>query len=102
MTDPAFWSSATAALAEALATSSSAPVAAEPPRGRRAAGAAPPHTSERLTLTVKEAATLLGISRVFAREAVRRGEIPSIRFGRPVLVPWVALHRPVGDDEVAE
>jgi excisionase family DNA binding protein len=35
----------------------------------------------------------LGISRAFAYEAVRRGEIPSIRIGRRVLVPRVALDR---------
>jgi excisionase family DNA binding protein len=40
-----------------------------------------------LTLTVEEAAAPLGISRPFAYEAVRRGEIPSIRIGRRVLVP---------------
>ncbi|MDA8288848.1 MAG: helix-turn-helix domain-containing protein [Actinomycetota bacterium] len=36
---------------------------------------------------------MLGISRAFAYEAVRRGEIPSIRIGRRVLVPRVALDR---------
>jgi excisionase family DNA binding protein len=45
----------------------------------------------RLTLTVEEAAAALGISRAFAYEAVRRGEIPSIRIGRRVLVPRAAL-----------
>jgi excisionase family DNA binding protein len=48
---------------------------------------------ERLTLTVEEAAATLGISRAFAYEAVRRGEIPSIRIGRRVLVPHAALNR---------
>nr|MDA8398336.1 helix-turn-helix domain-containing protein [Actinomycetota bacterium] len=47
----------------------------------------------RLTLTVEEAAATLGISRAFAYEAVRRGEIPSIRIGRRVLVPRAALNR---------
>jgi excisionase family DNA binding protein len=41
----------------------------------------------RLTLTVEEAAELLGISRALAYEAVRRGEIPSLRIGRRILVP---------------
>jgi excisionase family DNA binding protein len=36
---------------------------------------------------------MLGISRAFAYEAVRRGEIPSIRIGRRVLVPRAALER---------
>src|SRR5207244_2345667 len=39
------------------------------------------------TLTVEEAAKLLGISRGLAYESARRGEIPTIRLGRRVLVP---------------
>ncbi|HLG66482.1 MAG TPA: helix-turn-helix domain-containing protein, partial [Acidimicrobiales bacterium] len=50
----------------------------------------------RLTLTVEEAAATLGISRAFAYEAVRRGDIPSIRIGRRVLVPQAALSRMLG------
>lgn len=52
-------------------------------------------TPRRLTLTVEEAAQALGISRAFAYEAVARGDIPSIRIGRRVLVPKVALERMV-------
>jgi excisionase family DNA binding protein len=48
---------------------------------------------KRLTLTVEEAAEILGLSRAFAYEAVRRGEIPSIRIGRRILVPKAALDR---------
>lgn len=48
---------------------------------------------KRLTLTVEEAAEILGLSRAFAYEAVRRGEIPSIRIGRRILVPRAALQR---------
>jgi excisionase family DNA binding protein len=47
----------------------------------------------RLTLTVEEAAQLLGISRAFAYEAVKRGEIPHVRIGRRVLIPRAALER---------
>ena len=43
--------------------------------------------SERLTYTVEEAAELLGISRNSAYEAVRKGEIPTIRLGRRILIP---------------
>ena len=43
--------------------------------------------SETLTLTVTEAGKLLGISRNSAYEAARRGEIPTIRVGRRILVP---------------
>lgn len=46
---------------------------------------------ERLTLTVDEAAGLLGISRNLAYELVGRGEVPSVRLGRRVLVPRRAL-----------
>ena len=52
----------------------------------------------RLTLTVEEVAATLGISRAFAYEAVRRGEIPSIRIGRRVLVPRAALERLLDGD----
>jgi excisionase family DNA binding protein len=54
----------------------------------------------RLTLTVEEVAATLGISRAFAYEAVRRGEIPSIRIGRRVLVPRAALKRLLDGDDV--
>ncbi len=47
----------------------------------------------RSTLTVEEAAEMLGLSRAFAYEAVTRGEIPSIRIGRRILIPKVALER---------
>jgi excisionase family DNA binding protein len=40
-----------------------------------------------LTMSVDEAARLLGIGRGLAYEAVRSGEIPSIRLGRRVLIP---------------
>lgn len=43
--------------------------------------------NERLTLSVAEAAELLGISRGTAYECVRTGEIPSVNFGRRVLIP---------------
>jgi excisionase family DNA binding protein len=48
---------------------------------------------ECLTLTVEQAATLLGIGRNTAYEAVRTGVIPAIRIGRRVLVPRESLLR---------
>jgi excisionase family DNA binding protein len=48
---------------------------------------------QRLTVTVPEAAQLLGVSRMTAYAAVREGSIPSLRIGRRVLVPRVALER---------
>ena len=48
---------------------------------------------EKLTITVPEAAQLLGVSRMTAYSAVREGTIPSLRIGRRVLVPRAALDR---------
>lgn len=95
VSDPGFWAGQPDALAEALASSpdNASPIAEQPPSEGRSSGAASTSAPGRLTLTVEEAATLLGISRAFAYEAVRRGEIPSIRIGRRVLVPRVALDR---------
>ena len=45
----------------------------------------------RLVLTVPEAADLLGICRNAAYEGVRRGEIPSIRIGKRLVVPRTAF-----------
>lgn len=44
-------------------------------------------SDDRLTLTVDEAADLLGISRSLAYELVRVGELPSLRLGRRILIP---------------
>jgi excisionase family DNA binding protein len=44
-----------------------------------------------LTMSVEEAANTLGLSRALAYEAVRTGEIPSVRIGRRILVPRAAL-----------
>jgi excisionase family DNA binding protein len=42
---------------------------------------------ERLTMSVEEASEVLGISRSLAYELVRRGDIPSLRLGRRLVVP---------------
>ncbi|MDP2916929.1 MAG: helix-turn-helix domain-containing protein [Dehalococcoidia bacterium] len=51
---------------------------------------------ERLTLTVEEAGRKLGISRGPMYAAVRRGEVPSIRVGKRILIPISALLRLLG------
>ena len=51
------------------------------------------------TLTVEEAARVLGISRTLAYEAVRRGELPAVRIGRRLLVSKAALDRLLCDPE---
>ena len=47
--------------------------------------------NERLTLTVDEAAQVLGISRALAYELIARRQIPSLRLGRRIVVPRRAL-----------
>lgn len=49
--------------------------------------------SQRLTITVAEAAERLGIGRNAAYEAARVGLIPSIRIGKRVLIPIAAFER---------
>ena len=46
---------------------------------------------ERRTLSVSEAARVLGISRAHAYDCVRSGELPSITLGRRVVVPRQAI-----------
>ena len=46
---------------------------------------------KRKTITVPEAASMLGVSRNLAYEAVRRGELPAIRVGRRLVVPLKAI-----------
>lgn len=45
------------------------------------------------TLTVSEAAQILGMSRNGAYAAIKRGDIPSVRFGCVIRIPVVALER---------
>ena len=52
---------------------------------------------DRLTLSVDEAGKMLGLSRGLMYQAVRKGEIPSIRIGRRILIPCAALHRMLKD-----
>ena len=46
-----------------------------------------------VVLTVEEVAEVLRIGRTSAYEAVRRGEIPTVKIGRRVIVPRAALER---------
>ncbi len=48
---------------------------------------------ESATLSVEETAKVLGIGRNSAYEGVRTGQIPSIRIGKRILVPRIALER---------
>ena len=46
-----------------------------------------------LVLTVDETRVLLKIGRTATYEAIRKGEIPSIRIGRRLLVPMARLKK---------
>ena len=46
---------------------------------------------DRLTVSVAEAAQILGIGRTLAYEAARKGNLRTIRVGRRVLVPVLAI-----------
>jgi len=65
----------------------------EPPKG-----ASVVQDDGRLTYTLTEAASRLGISRALAYEAAQRGELPVCRIGRRVLIPRAALLRLLGQD----
>ena len=48
---------------------------------------------ERQTLTIEEAAKVLGIGRQLAYDKAKTGEIPVIKIGRRLLVPRRALEK---------
>lgn len=52
-----------------------------------------PPTPDTMTFTVEEAAKLLRIGRNQAYEAARTGELPTLKIGKRILVPRVALER---------
>jgi len=49
--------------------------------------------SPRKTCTIAEAGEMLGIGRAASYEAARRGEIPTLKIGRRIVVPLAALER---------
>lgn len=55
--------------------------------------------SDRATVSVEEAAALLGISLGSARKAVRNGEVPALRLGSRWLVPVPKLLAMLGDED---
>ncbi len=50
-------------------------------------------TEETLTLTVEQTARVLGISRGLAYQMAREGKIPTLRFGKRIVVPRKAIER---------
>jgi excisionase family DNA binding protein len=65
----------------------------EPSSDHRDIRRTPASTDQRLTISVEEAGRLLGISRGLAYMLVNRGDIPSIRFGRRIVIPRRTLDR---------
>ena len=55
-----------------------------------------------LTLSIPEAAKVLGISRYSAYEAVRRGDIPILKIGKLRRVPKAQLMRMIEGDTEAK
>jgi excisionase family DNA binding protein len=55
----------------------------------------PPPAKPPRTISVEEAGEILGIGRMAAYQAVWRGQIPSIRIGRRLLVPLAKLNEMV-------
>lgn len=55
-----------------------------------------------LTTSVPEAGRMLGIGRNAAYEAVKRGEIPSLRFGKLLRVPLAVLERMLRGEMVTD
>ena len=52
--------------------------------------------SNSMTISVPEAAERLGVSRNLAYDAARRGDIPTIKIGKRLLVPVAAFERLLG------
>ena len=55
-----------------------------------------PDGTEPMTVTVEEAAQLLGIGRQSAYQAARTGELPTIKLGRRLLVPRAQFEAMLG------
>jgi len=58
-------------------------------------------TVEARTYSVEEAARLLGVGRNQAYEAARKGDIPTIKIGKRILVPRAAFDRLLAGDRAA-
>jgi excisionase family DNA binding protein len=54
---------------------------------------------EPLTYTVNEAAQIVGVSRAFAYELAARGDLPTIRLGRRVVIRRTSLEQWLADRE---
>jgi excisionase family DNA binding protein len=57
--------------------------------------------TERLALTVREAAEALGVGRNAVYNAINRGDLRAVKFGGSLLVPRVELDRLLGVERAA-
>lgn len=59
-----------------------------------------PHTAwrDKAVLTVPEGGAVLGLGRDAAYAAARRGDMPTLRFGKRILVPVAKLKQLLGED----
>lgn len=82
------------------------PEPSPPPPEAKAAPPPPPHPpplipAERITYTVREAASALGIGRTSIWMAIKDGRLAAIKLGHRTLIPaeslraWIATARPV-------
>jgi hypothetical protein len=68
------------------------------PRGKRER--AP--VDQRLTYTVVEAGKLIGLGRDSSYAAAARGDFPTVKVGRLILVPKIPFHKKFGELEQLE
>lgn len=61
----------------------------------------PDPIGERLVYSVPEAGRLLGLGRNASYDAAKRGDFPTLRIGRLLLVPKAPFHRMLGIDAAA-
>jgi len=59
----------------------------------------PPELEGKLTITVTEAAELLGVGRDQAYAAVKSGDLPSLKLGRRILIPVAPLLKTLGVED---
>lgn len=59
-----------------------------------------PNPAVEPVLSVERAGAFIGLGRSAAYDAVRRGDLPSLRLGRRIVVPTARLRALLGLDEV--
>jgi len=67
--------------------------AAETPAAEQRSSVEVPTAEQSPTVSVEKAGAACGLGRSASYEAARRGDLPTIRFGRRIVVPTAALRR---------